>query len=404
MPNLFDLKKQRAFALNKAESLIQAAESANRELTDSEQKEYDMATAAMNTLTPQIAKIERQCTLRQHLVDGKLIQAAGNLRMARTPGAPVVLSEDYYNAFHTWIGTRGQQIDAALYEGSGPAGGYAVPVIVDGQVVPLAPTEMGVRSIANVIPTASDIKVPRAASFGTAAGKLEGDGTGSNIFTESDPTLDQFSLSAFMAGITHTISWELAQDVESFQQFAVTDLILALQMYEENKFVNGSGTGEAQGLIGNTGTGVTGVVAGSDNYASELLAATFDVLGKLNAAYHPGAGWLMSRATGTVLRKAQMQANLYAPVWTRENGQDYLHGYPVTFSGYMPTIAASNTPVLFGDFKRGYIIGDRGGSGINVKILDQPKATEGELILLAYRRCDGRVRRSEAIQAITLHS
>jgi HK97 family phage major capsid protein len=59
---------------------------------------------------------------------------------------------------------------------------------------------------------------------------------------------------------------------------------------------------------------------------------------------------------------------------------------------------------LFGDFKDGFVIGDRGGSGINVKILDQPKALEGLLVLLAYRRTDSRVRRSEAIQAITLHS
>jgi HK97 family phage major capsid protein len=175
-------------------------------------------------------------------------------------------------------------------------------------------------------------------------------------------------------------------------------------MFEENLFVNGTGTGQAQGLIGNTGAGVTGVLVGTDNYASELLSATFDVLGRLNAAYHPGASWLMARATGVAIRKAQMQANLFAPVWTRENGRDFLHGYPVTFSGYMPAIAAGNTTVLFGDFKQGYIIGDRGGSGINVKILDQPKATEGQLILLAYRRTDGRVRRSEAIQAITLHS
>ena len=33
---------------------------------------------------------------------------------------------------------------AALYEGSNPAGGFTVPVVVEGQVVPLAPTDMGV--------------------------------------------------------------------------------------------------------------------------------------------------------------------------------------------------------------------------------------------------------------------
>jgi HK97 family phage major capsid protein len=56
---------------------------------------------------------------------------------------------------------------------------------------------------------------------------------------------------------------------------------------------------------------------------------------------------------------------------------------------------------LFGDFKAGYLIGVRGGAGINVKILDQPEAAQGMVGILAYRRIDAKIRRSEAIQAIT---
>jgi hypothetical protein len=65
--------------------------------------------------------------------------------------------------------------------------------------------------------------------------------------------LGQFTLSAFMAGILNTLSWELVQDVPTFQQFAMTDIILAQQMFEENLYVNGTGTNQAQGLIGNMG-------------------------------------------------------------------------------------------------------------------------------------------------------
>ena len=39
-------------------------------------------------------------------------------------------------------------------------------------------------------------------------------------------------------------------------------MLLAQQLYEENLYVNGTGTGQAQGLIGNTGAGVTGVAVG----------------------------------------------------------------------------------------------------------------------------------------------
>jgi HK97 family phage major capsid protein len=398
---LFEMKQDRAFALAKAENLLKAADSANREMTAQETQEYEMAVNAVNALTPQIARIEKQNTLMQHVVNGKIIPAAGHLRQARTPGAPVVLSESYHDDFYTWIGSRGQQVGASLYEGSGPAGGYTVPVLVDGSVVPLAPNEMGVRSVATVVPTASDIKIPFATAFGTVDAKAES-GAETHSFGEVDPTVDQFTLSAFMAGGLRTISWELSQDVPSFQQFCVRDLVLAVQMFEEAKYVLGSGTGEAQGLIGNTGVGVTDVAAGTDGYGSELLDATFDVMSTLNGAYHTNASWLMSRATGVAIRKAQKQANLFAPIWTREGGEDFLHGYRVTFSASMPAISAGNTPVLFGDFKAGYVIGDRGGSGINIKILDQVKAIEGQLVLLGYRRTDGRVRCSEAIQAITL--
>jgi HK97 family phage major capsid protein len=134
------------------------------------------------------------------------------------------------------------------------------------------------------------------------------------------------------------------------------------------------------------------------------INGTLDILSKLNAVYHPGASFLMSRATSIILRKAQAEANLFAPVWTRVGTQDFLHGYPVAYSQYLPTAARGATPLLFGDFKRGYVIGDRGGSGINVKVLDQPLATQGQIVLLAYRRTDGRVRRSEAIQEYTIAS
>jgi HK97 family phage major capsid protein len=262
---------------------------------------------------------------------------------------------------------------------------------------------MGVRSLATVIPTVMDLKLPRATTISTATAKAEGDGTGSNVFTESEPVLDQITLSAFMAGVLHQISWELAQDVPSFQQFAVSDMLLAAQLYEENLFVHGTGTGQAQGLKGNVGTGTgAAVAAGTDNYASELLDATYDIQGTLKGGYFQNASWLMARSTGVLLRKAQKQANLFVPAFTRENGRDFLHGFPIAYSTSADAVATGKTPLYFGDFKAGYVIGDRGGSGLNVKILDQPKATEGIVQFLCYRRTDGRVRRSEAIQSITL--
>lgn len=390
---IFELKKQREQALDKADAIVKAAERTGRKLTESEELDVNLAMTAVASLNPQIKALEKNNTIRQLVGDnGVLLTGNGNGSPIQRRRLPETLSAEYFGDFHKWLGSGGQEVSAAMYEGGGgPSGGYVVPIVVDDQIVPLAPQETGVRKLASVIPTTSDVKFPTKSAFGTAAAKAE-----TSSFGGTQPTLGQFTLSAFMGGVSGDLSWELVQDVPAFQQFAIQDMLDAMTMYEEALFISGSGSGEAQGLLGNVGTGVTEEADTNGNLVT--ISGTLDIIGQLNALYHQNASWLMNRATSIVIRKAQTESNLFVPAWVSVGGKDYLHGYPVEYSAYMPAASRGNTPVLFGDFKRGYIIGDRGGSGINVKILDQPKANQGLLTLLAYRRMDGRVRRAEAIQ------
>lgn len=398
MKKRFELKQEHHHAINKAEAIANAAE--GREMTESESRDFTTYMTAAKAIGLDLKKIEAGHWESPSFPKSATVLVEGGRRFSKVPSR--VFSAEYSEGFFDYVSSNGANMSAALYEGAGSAGGYAVPIEVDSQIVPLAPTDTGVRKLATVIPTSSDIKVPRHLTLSTASAKAESGATFSS-FTESEPTLDQFTLSAYMAGLVHNISWELAQDVPSFQQFAVNDALLAQAVYEENLYVNGTGVGQAQGLIGNTGAGIA---AATPDSSGNLLSldSTFDVLGTLKGSYHEGASWLMQRSTAILLRKAQTKANLFEAVFTRVGEQDYLHGYPVEYSTAMPVVAAGATPVLFGNFRAGYCIGDRGGSGVNVKVLDQPLAVQGILQLLFYRRTDGRVRRSEAIQAITLHA
>ena len=417
--SLLNLKQQRAEHLAEADKLLSKAEESKRPLAPLESIIIERHQQAVGALDAQIKQIADKNSILTTFNAGTLMGAGqpGPRTDFRAPERH--LSAEYANAFYAMVrsGGKGMQsqelaegfqsdgiggfvlpgfaprIGATLYEGSNSGGGYAVPISVDDQIVPLAPQEMSVRQLATVLATAHDIKFPVKGSFGTATAKAE-----TSAFTESDPTLAQFTLSAFMAGIQETISWELAQDVPAFQAFAVDDMLLAQQMYEENLYINGTGSGQAQGLIGNVGTGY-GPQEPDSNGNLVSIAGIMNLIGTLNSVYHPGASFLMQRATSIILRKAQVQTNLFNPAFTRDaDGTDRLFGYPVRYATAMPSAARGNVPVLFGDFKRGYIIGDRGGSGINVKVLDQVQAQNGLLVLLAYRRTDGRVRRSEAIQ------
>ena len=428
--NLIDILQNQKEALDQAESMLAKAKQECRDLTASEQLSYDGAMARYKHLGAQADDRQATNTLRQ-VVGGNFPQLLMGGKGAPAKHGQKPMSTEYNEAFLAFLRSGGKQTSSALSEGFDPmfggfalptmpgmssalyggtggnsttAGGYAVSVPTDSLIVPLAVPDLGVRSVARAIPTLTDVKIPSQSTFGSAGWKLES-GASQNLFVESDPALGQFTLSAFMTGLTHTVSWELLQDVAMFQEFGVRDLINAVDINEDNAFVNGSGTNQPLGLVGNTATG-TGAPYLVESTGAYLLNATDDVLGTLKGSYFPNASWLMSRATAVAIRKAQRQANLFAPVFTRENGRDLLHGFPVSYSSNMPALPTATTagvvPMLFGSFQDGYVIGDRGGAGTFVKILDQPLATAGQTVLLAYKRVDGRVRRSEAIQAVTI--
>lgn len=426
---LTEMKQAAKAALDKANALVTAAETVGRALTDAENQSYTEAMSEFKAMSATAKAREEQNSIRALFPNGQPAAVVED-REAPHAGRPAWQSRDYLNAFvaalrggsntNEWgadlragrdelggFKFPGQRMQGAAYETNSTDGASIYPSMVDtSTVIPLAPPPMAVERLATVIPTTMDVKFPRQTAFGTAAAKAEGTGNGSNLFvdaTGNDPSMQQFTLGASMVGHGEDASWELLQDVRIFQEFMTNDILLSIAILKENAYINGGGPSAIGGLLGNVGAGVTGEAAdGSGNLLS--IQATFDVLGTLNPLYAPGASWLMQVATGVEIRKAQAQANLFYPVFVTQNGQDYLHGKPVEYSAYMPAVAAAATPVLYGDFKRGYLIGVRGGAGVNIKILDQPKALEGLLTVLGYQRIGAQVRRSEAIQGITLHS
>jgi HK97 family phage major capsid protein len=399
---LFEKNREREHAISKAEVIVKAAENQKRALTFHENLEYESCMETAKKLGGEIAAIRSKNT-----ISGMFDKTGMPRFMGSEEGRPFsnptkkVFTSEYAEDFWAYLQSRGERIGAALYEGSNVAGGYAVPVTVDSQIVPLAPQEMAIRRLATVVPTTNDVKMPIKAAHGTAASKAESGGS-NNAFGGASPTLTQKTLSAFMAGDIQDASWELLQDVPVAQQFVVSDLVIAQQQFEEAWYITGSGSGQPEGLLTGCDTGVT--ITGAHLVQGVItLDSIYDLVASLKATYHANAAFLMQRPVALAIRKLQRQANLFEPVFTRNNSQDYLLGYPVEYSGSMPDgTTDQDKPIVFGDFKAGFVIGDRGGSGINVKVLDQPKANLGITQLLAYRRTDSRVRRSEALKSLKL--
>jgi HK97 family phage major capsid protein len=455
--NLQEMKHEQKAALNAAEAIITAAESHGGNMTTAEKENYDNAMAKFGSLGRTIAARESQNTILSFFRNGKpsgvLLdpgtggeQPLGFMGPHSVPAASAeTRSPEYKASLLSFLRTGGKShseeltagadgfggylvpgsepytrqrkangdfptMNAATYEGtqgsSNAAGGYAVDVPTWQQIAPLAMPDLGIFDASMVIPTATDIKIPQQTAFGTSALKAESTGTIAT-FGGTDPTLGQITLTSYMAGALRLVSWELLQDVEMWNAFVVDDLLKGQRILEGQLLATGTGTNQAQGVFGNTGTG-TGTayqLTGAASDSTTLLDSLFDVTSTLKGSYQANASWIMSRATGLAIRRAQMQANLFAPVATVDaDGTERILGKPVFYdvnAPALPTATSSGViPILFGDFKAGYIIGVRGGSGINVKVLDQPWASQGQLGILAYRRLDGRVRLSEAIQSV----
>jgi HK97 family phage major capsid protein len=376
---LLDMRKQHKFALDKAEKIVSAMEATGRkEMNGGGDATVRMAMSAAKALEPKINSIQSTNTMSQFFNrDGALLMDGG----LASPGsrAQKPMSADYTNAFVAFLRSGGKQASSALSEGFDPlfggfalpslpgmssamyegtlgssngAGGYAVNVPTDGQIIPLAVPDLGVRSVARVIPTATDVKLPSQSTFGTAGIKAES-GASTNTFSESDPTLSQLTLSAFMMGLTHTFSWELLQDVSLFQEFGVRDLINAVSIAEDGFFVTGTGTGQPQGLVGNTGTGTASpyVVESTGNLFAQRHGryswhAQRVVLPQCGVADEPCNRRCNSEGTAS--------SQSLCGLWTREGGRDFLHGFPVSYSAAMPAIptatSAGVVPILFGSF------------------------------------------------------
>ena len=316
-----------------------------------------------------------------------------------------VLSPAYCKAFWNALQSKTPSSswgfrNAALSEGGTAGdGSYLVPTRTDPTIPALAVIEASARKLSVVIPTEMDIKLPYQASKTVAAAKAESTDQGTHAFAENVPTFGTTTLSAYMAGDSVPVSWELLQDVSALAAFVTADLNRAVFNYEEDKFVNGSGTGEPLGYLNGIST---------PRSAALSIDSVLDLTGDLNKAYYQGAKFLMHRQTLIALLKAQIAASQFQTFVTfGPDGSAKLLGYDVEFSSQMPVYQASplvDGSILFGDFAAGWVIGDRGGSAIRAKVLDQVAALNGQTIVMGYRRTDQRCRIQEAVKGLSITS
>jgi HK97 family phage major capsid protein len=293
----------------------------------------------------------------------------------------------------------------ALSVGSNPDGGYLAPVELDREIARIAETVSAMRSVAQVMTIG-----------GTAYKKLiNRGGAGSGWVGETEaraetstPTLSQLDFPAMeVYARPFTTQQALDDGFINVEQWLAEEVSIEFTAQEGAAFISGTGTNRPRGInsynvvanasyawgsVGFVASGAPGAFAASSP-ADRLI----DLMAALRQGYRPGARWMMNRLVEAEVRKLKDAYGQY--LWApgiAAGAPTSLLGYPVTVDDNMPDLAANSLSILFGDFKRAYLIVDRMG----VRTLRDPYSAKPFVEFYTTKRVGGGIQNFEAVKAM----
>lgn len=299
----------------------------------------------------------------------------------------------FWNALKTYGGAIRPDVANVLTIGTDADGGFLVPDEFEYTIIEKLQEENIMRKLAHVITTSSgDRKIPVSASKGSAQWMDEG-----AAFTESDDSFAQITIGAHKVGTLIKVSDELLNDSAfNLESYIATEFARRIGATEEEAFINGDGTKSPLGLLAETGGAEVGVQAASATAitADELI----DLFYSLRAPYRKNASFILNDLTIKNIRKLKDGNGQY--LWQPSivvGEPDTLLGKPLHTSSFMPTVAANNKTILFGDYNY-YWIADRQTRVF--KRLGELYAVNGQVGFLGYQRVDGKLILPEAVKVL----
>lgn len=306
-----------------------------------------------------------------------------------------------------------------LSVGASPDGGYFVDPDTNGRVARLIYQTSPIRRIANVERTGSVdalegiLDLDEADSGWVGETETRGETDSPGIGRWRIPMHEQYA----QPNATQKILDDDGFDVGNWLERKIAS---KLGRRENTAFVNGDGVGKPRGFLTYAGgtpaaTDVnawkvieripTGDASGFQSASSSPMGnpadCFFDALFALKEEYRDGAVWVMARSTMRTVMKLKDAEGRY--LMTGNNITDatptMLLGHPVVLAEDMPTVAAGNLPIAFGNFMEAYTVVDHNGG---LRLLRDPYTQKGRVKFYTYRRVGGDVTNFEAIKLIVV--
>lgn len=393
MSKIQELREKRANVWEKAKVFLDEHRGENGLISPEDNVTYEKMEEEVVSLGKEVERLERQEMMDRELsaaVSAPLSSRPEKMTEEKTGRA----SDAYKSAF--WSAMRNKKnpsIQNALQIGTDSEGGFLVPDEYEIQLIQALEETNMLRNLCNVITTSyGDRKIPVVASHGSAAWMDE-----EGAFAESDEAFTQVTLSAFKLGTMLKVSDELLNDSYfNLEAYIAAEFARRIGAAEEEAFLIGNGTSKPTGLLHSTGGASLGVTAASPTAIT--LDEVLDLYHSLKSSYRKNANFLVNDSTVKAIRKLKDGQGQY--LWQPSviaGTPDTIINRPIITSQYMPTAAAGEKTILFGDFKY-YWIADR--KGRTFKRLNELYAANGQVGFLVSQRLDAKLILPEAIKVL----
>lgn len=357
---------------------------------EAEMSKYDDLN---NQIAAQKAKDEQ--------IEEKLTQFETMLKRPQS-GVEAKSADEKIALFDRWVRKGDESLSPdekkALTVGTDATAGNYAPAEYVEELVKIITEISPVRSVARVRQTSNkEIEVPsKTASFAAAWTAETGSRSETTGYTTSlnvIPTHELYALVDISQALLEDSVFDLESEmnIEFAEQFAKA---------EGNAFIAGNGTNKPTGIT-NGSTVAVGVTAASTTAVTtdEIL----ELVHSLKTDYARNAAFMLNRATLGEIRKLKDTAGQYI-FQTGFSGQA---GLPNTIAGHSyveapdcADMAAGAKSIIFGDFRRGYMIVDR--VALSVLRDAYTQAASGNIRYLARRRVGGEVVLSEAMTVLQM--
>lgn len=396
MNKIMELYEKRNKAVADARAFLDSKRSENDILSEEDNATY---TKMENSIMALTKEIERESRLTA--IDAEMAKPTSQ-PILTSPAKPQtndkqktgVATDEYKQSMLNALRSNFRRINNVLQEGVDTDGGYLVPAEYDTRLIEGLTEENIMRKLATIIKTGAERKINIAASTPAAAWIDEG-----GALTFGDATFDQINLDAHKLHVAVKVTEELLYDnVFNLESYILNKFARALANAEEDAFLNGDGIGKPLGIFAATGGGQVGVTTASTTAitADEII----NLIYALKRPYRKNAAFIINDQTLSILRKLKDGNGAYIWQPSYQVGEpDSLVGYPVYTSAYVPTVAAGNPVIAFGDYSY-YNIGDRGSRSFAE--LKELFAGNGMVGFVAKERVDGRLVLPEAIQILKM--